>query len=44
MHIADYGPRGDVLSDEEIEFWTESNVDDIPQFLETIKVFYSTMK
>jgi hypothetical protein len=29
---------------EQIEFWTESKVDEIPTFLETIKLFYSTMK
>jgi hypothetical protein len=45
MHIIDYGPLGDGTGGgEQIEFWTESKVDEIPTFLETIKSFYSTMK
>jgi hypothetical protein len=44
MHIVDYGPSGFSMDGDEIEFWTESRVDDIPAFLETIKSFYATMK
>ncbi|MGV1012465.1 MAG: hypothetical protein ACOYBS_08455 [Flavobacterium sp.] len=44
MHIIDYGPGGDSKDGEQIEFWTESKVDDIPEFLETLKALYSTMK
>lgn len=44
MHVADYGPNGSEVSNEQIEFWTESNVDDIPEFLETIKAFHASMK
>ena len=45
MHIIDYGPLGDGTGGgDQIEFWTESRVDDIPAFLETIKSFYATMK
>lgn len=45
MHIIDYGPLGDsVGGGNQIEFWTESKIDDIPEFLETIKSFYTNMK
>ena len=44
IHVADYGPNGNEVSSEQIEFWTESNVDDIPEFLEIIKALYATMK
>jgi hypothetical protein len=44
MHVADYGPTGNDVEGDQIEFWTESNVDDIPEFLETIKGFYASMK
>jgi hypothetical protein len=45
MHIMDYGPLGDGRdAGDQIEFWTESKVDDMPELLETIKAFYTTMK
>ena len=45
VHILDFGPLGDETGGgEQIEFWTESKVDEIPTILETIKLFYSTMK
>lgn len=45
IHIVDYGPLGDSNGGgEQIEFWTESKIEDIPQFLETIKAFYAAMK
>ncbi len=44
MHIIDYGPAGVSKDGDQIEFWTESKVDDIPEFLETLKDLYSTMK
>lgn len=28
----DYGPSGDSKDGDQIEFWTESKVDDIPEF------------
>ena len=40
----DYGPSGDSKDGDQIEFWTESKVDDIPEFLQTLKELYSTMK
>jgi hypothetical protein len=45
MHIADYGPLGDGRGGgNQIEFWTESQVDEIPKFLSSIKDAYSKMK
>ena len=44
MHIIDYGPSGVTKDGDQIEFWTESKVDDIPEFLQTLKELYSTMK
>lgn len=45
MHIADYGPLGDGIGGgEQIEFWTESQVETIPKFLASIKEAYSKMK
>jgi len=45
MHIVDYGPLGDGIGGgEEIEFWTESQVDKIPGFLTSVKEFYTNMK
>jgi hypothetical protein len=45
IHIMDYGPLGDgMAAGEQIEFWTESKVDEIPELLETIKSFYASMK
>jgi hypothetical protein len=45
IHIMDYGPLGDgMAAGEQIEFWTESKVDEIPELLETIKSFYTSMK
>jgi len=45
MHIVDYGPLGDGQgAGDQIEFWTESRISDIPELLETIKIFYSKMK
>jgi hypothetical protein len=44
IHIADYGPLGDKPGGDQIEFWTESKVDDIPVLLNTLKVFAKQMK
>jgi hypothetical protein len=45
LHIMDYGPLGDGTGGgQEIEFWTESQVDKIPEFLTSVKEFYSNMK
>ena len=45
MHMVDYGPLGDGSGGgDQIEFWTESKIDDIPSLLDTIKAFYATMK
>jgi hypothetical protein len=45
MHIVDYGPLGDGIGGgEQIEFWTESQVETIPKFLTSIKEAYSKMK
>lgn len=45
MHLVDYGPSGfDNGANEQIEFWTESRVDEIPEFLQKIKEIYATMK
>lgn len=45
MHIMDYGPLGDGKGGgEQIEFWTESQVETIPKFLGLIKDAYSKMK
>lgn len=44
IHIADYGPLGDKPGGDQIEFWTESKVDDIPILLNTLKVFAKQMK
>jgi hypothetical protein len=45
MHIIDFGPLGDGIGGgDQIEFWTESRIDDIPELLETLKGFYSVMK
>jgi hypothetical protein len=46
MHLIDYGPNGNGIgsSGEELEFWTESQVDEIPTFLKSLKDFYSQMK
>lgn len=45
IHILDYGPLGDGTGGgDQIEFWTEAKVDDIPKFLASIKVFFAGMK
>jgi hypothetical protein len=44
IHIVDYGPLGDKKGGEQIEFWTESKVDDIPNLLNTLKIFAKQMK
>jgi hypothetical protein len=45
IHIVDYGPLGNGQGGgDQIEFWTESKIDDIPKLLETIKSFYAGMK
>jgi hypothetical protein len=45
MHIVDYGPLGDGRGGgNQIEFWTESQVDEIPKFLASIKDAYAKMK
>jgi hypothetical protein len=44
IHIADYGPLGNKPGGDQIEFWTESKVDDIPVLLNTLKVFAKQMK
>jgi hypothetical protein len=45
MHISDFGPLGDGIDGgTQIEFWTESQVETIPKFLESIKDAYSKMK
>ena len=46
MHLTDYGPFGDGRGStgEQVEFWTESQVDEIPDFLKSIKDAYSKMK
>jgi hypothetical protein len=45
IHVVDYGPSGfDNGANDQIEFWTESRVDDIPDFLNKIKEIYATMK
>jgi len=46
MHLNDYGPYGDGrgASGEQIEFWTESQVKEIPNFLKEVKDAYSKMK
>ena len=45
MHISDYGPLGDGHgAGEQIEFWTESQVETIPKFLASIKEAYAKMK
>jgi hypothetical protein len=45
MHMVDFGPLGDGHGGgEQIEFWTESQVDKIPEFLSSIKEYYSKMK
>ena len=45
MHISDYGPLGDGHGGgDQIEFWTESQVETMPKFLASIKDAYSKMK
>lgn len=45
MHIVDYGPLGDGKGGgDQIEFWTESQVETIPLFLSSVKDAYSKMK
>ncbi len=45
MHLVHYGPSDtDNGADEEIEFWPESRVDDIPELLETLKNLYALIK
>jgi hypothetical protein len=44
IHIADYGPLGDKKGADQIEFWTESKVNDIPNLLNTLKIFVKQMK
>jgi len=45
MHMVDYGPLGDGKGGgEQIEFWTESQVDTMPKFLASIKEAYAKMK
>ena len=45
MHLSDFGPLGDGNGGgDQIEFWTESQVETIPKFLASIKDAYSQMK
>jgi hypothetical protein len=45
IHIIDFGPLGDGSGGgDEIEFWTEARIDEIPDMLETLKAFQSKMK
>lgn len=45
IHIVDFGPLGDGNGGgDQIEFWTESKIDDIPKLLATVKGFYASMK
>ena len=46
MHLIDYGPFGDGRGStgEQVEFWTESQVSEIPDFLKSIKDAYANMK
>jgi hypothetical protein len=44
IHIVDYGPLGNKPGGEQIEFWTESKVEDIPNLLNTLKIFAKQMK
>ena len=45
MHITDFGPLGDGSGGgDQIEFWTETKIEDMPKFLNTIKAFYAQMK
>jgi hypothetical protein len=45
MHISDFGPIGDGSGGgDQIEFWTETQVDDFPKFLSILKSFYLNMK
>jgi len=45
FHIMDYGPLGDGMGGgQQIEFWTEAKISEIPELLETVKGFQSKMK
>jgi hypothetical protein len=46
FHLVDYGPNGNGAgtASEQVEFWTESQVDEIPAFLKAIKESYAKMK
>jgi hypothetical protein len=45
IHIADYGPLNNGQGGgDQIEFWTESKIDEIPSFLSTLKLFIKQMK
>jgi len=45
IHIIDFGPLGDGSGGgDEIEFWTEARIDEIPDMLATLKAFQSKMK
>ncbi len=45
IHILDFGPLGDGTGGgDQIEFWTEAKVDEIPKFLSNVKSIYATMK
>ncbi len=37
IHLIDYGPLGNKPGGDQIEFWTESQVDEIPKFLANLK-------
>lgn len=45
FHIIDFGPLGDGIGGgDQIEFWTEAKIDEIPELLETVKGFLGKMK
>lgn len=45
MHLIDYGPNGDGnWGGQQIEFWTEAKVENIPDLLDKLKIFSKGMK
>jgi hypothetical protein len=45
MHLTDYGPNGDGnWAGQQIEFWTEAKVENIPDLVEKLKSFSKSMK
>jgi hypothetical protein len=45
IHLIDFGPLGDGNGGgDQIEFWTEAKIDEIPELIETLKLFQSKMK